>query len=311
MEMSSRASTAAQVRFAGWVGVAGNLALAALKLAAGIVGHSHAVVADAVHSLSDLVTDFAVIAGVHFWSKPADDDHPHGHQRIETLVTVAIGVLLALVAFGIGWDAITAAHGHNEPSPSAIALAAALVSIVSKEFLYRWTAIIGQRARSPALVANAWHHRSDALSSVPAAAAVTVSMIDPRLAFVDRIGAVAVCLFILFAAWRITAPALAQLIDTAAPAEERAKLERLARSVEGVRDAHALRTRYVGSNLAVDLHVVVDPMLSVEEGHAIGEAVKRTLIEHGSSVEDVLVKVEPDVDQPSGEWKSPPAPRTN
>jgi cation diffusion facilitator family transporter len=225
------------------------------------------------------------------------------------LVTVAIGVLLALVAVGIGWDAITAAHSHDEPTPGFIALAAALLSIVSKEALYRWTAVIGLRVRSPALVANAWHHRSDALSSVPAAAAVAVSLIDPRLAFVDRVGAVAVCLFILFAAWRITAPALAQLIDTAAPAEEREQLERLALSVEGVRNAHALRTRYVGANLAVDLHVVVDAALSVEEGYAIGEAVKRTLIEHGSSVEDVLVKVEPDVDQPSGEWK-PPTPPT-
>lgn len=307
MEQSVAASSAAQVRFAGWVGVMGNLALAAFKLTAGVIGHSHAVVADAVHSLSDLVTDFAVIAGVHFWSKPADENHPHGHQRIETLVTVAIGVVLALVALGIGWDAVSSAHGHDEPTPTVIALVAALVSIVSKEALYRWTAVVGLRARSPALVANAWHHRSDAFSSVPAGAAVAVSLIDPRLAIVDRIGAVAVCLFILWAAWRISAPALAQLIDTAAPAEEREQLERLALSVPGVRDAHALRTRYVGSNLAVDLHVVVDPALSVEEGHAIGEAVKRTLIASGSSVEDVLVKVEPDVDQPSGEWR-PPAP---
>lgn len=301
------ASSAAQVRLAGWVGVVGNLGLAGFKLMAGIVGHSHAVVADAVHSVSDLVTDFAVIAGVHFWSKPADDDHPHGHQRIETLVTVAIGVVLALVAVGIGWNAVFESHSESEPTPTLVALVAAVVSIVTKEGLYRWTAVVGERAASPALVANAWHHRSDALSSVPAAAAVAVSLIDPRLAVVDRIGAVAVCLFILWAAWRIAQPALAQLIDTAAPAEERDRLERLALSVRGVRDAHAIRTRYVGSTLAVDLHVVVDPALSVEEGHAIGEAVKRRLLERGSKVGDVLVKVEPDVDQPSGEWL-PPAP---
>lgn len=308
MEQSGRASAAAQVRYAGWVGVVGNLLLATVKLMAGIVGHSHAVVADAVHSVSDLVTDFAVIAGVHFWSKPADDEHPHGHQRIETLVTVAIGLLLALIAVGIGWDAIVAGHRGSTVQPTVVALAAALLSIATKEWLYRWTAVVGRRARSTALVANAWHHRSDALSSIPAAAAVGVSLLDPRFAFVDRIGAVAVCLFILYAAWRITAPALAQLIDTAAPAEERAALERLARSVEGVRDAHALRTRYVGSSLAVDLHVVVDPALSVEEGHAIGEAVKRALIADGGGVEDVLVKVEPDIDQPSGEWISPTPP---
>jgi cation diffusion facilitator family transporter len=263
MGQSVAGSSAAQVRLAGWVGVAGNLALATFKLVAGIAGHSHAVVADAVHSLSDLVTDFAVIVGVQAWSKPADENHPHGHQRIETLVTVAIGVVLALVALGIGWNAIATARTGLEPAPSLIALVAALVSIVVKEALYRWTAMVGRRVRSPALVANAWHHRSDALSSVPAGAAVAVSMVDPRLAVVDRIGAVAVCLFILWAAWRISAPALAQLIDTAAPAEERELLERLALSVEGVRDAHAIRTRYVGSALAVDLHVVVDAALSV------------------------------------------------
>lgn len=278
-----------------------NLALAALKMTAGIVGHSHAVVADAVHSLSDLVTDFAVIAGVHFWSKPADDDHPHGHQRIETLVTVVIGLFLALVAFGLAWDAVSAGHDGDQPTPGAVALAAALISVAVKEALYRWTARVGERAHSPALVANAWHHRSDALSSLPAALAVTVSLVNPKLAVVDRIGAVAVCLFILYAAWKIVAPALAQLVDTAAPPDERQRLESLALAVDGVRDAHAIRTRYVGPNLAVDLHVVVDPGLSVEEGHAIGEAVRRTLIERDEQVHDVLVKVEPDDGLGSGD----------
>ena len=304
MEQGGAKSTAAQVRHVGWVGLIVNLLLSALKMAAGIVGHSHAVVADAVHSLSDVVTDFAVIAGVHFWTKPADEDHPHGHQRIETLVTVVIGLFLSVVAVGLAWDAINGGRYPDGVAPTPIALGAALVSIVFKEALYWWTAAEGRRLDSPALVANAWHHRSDALSSVPAAIAVAVAVIDPRLAFVDRIGAVAVCVIILYAGWKIIAPALAQLVDTAAPADERHRLEEVAMSVDGVRGAHGLRTRYVGSKLAVDLHVAVDPDLSVEQGHRIAEAVKRALIEDGPKVHDVLVKVEPDDGRRTGEFEA-------
>jgi len=293
VEQVAEGKSTEAVRHAGWVGLVSNLALAAIKMTAGIFGHSHAVVADAVHSLSDMVTDLAVIAGPHFWSKPADDRHQHGHHRIETLITVAIGLFLGGVGLTLAWEAIHRRHTPWDGTPSLVALGAALLSIVVKEALYRWTAAVGRRADSPALIANAWHHRSDALSSVPAALAVAAAVVDPKWAFVDRIGAVVVCGFILFAAWRITVPALAQLVDTGAPQEERRRLEQLALSVDGVRTAHALRTRYVGPKLAVDLHIQVDAGLSVEEGHAIGESVRQTLIESGPKVIDVLVKVEP------------------
>jgi cation diffusion facilitator family transporter len=302
MAQVGREQAAAEVRRAGWVGLIGNLGLATLKMTAGILGHSAAVVADAVHSLSDLVTDFAVIAGVHFWSKPADRRHPHGHQRIETLVSVVIGVILALVAVGMAVEAVSGGHSRVWPAPTGIAFVAALLSMFVKEGLYHWTVRVGRRVDSPALVANAWHHRSDALSSVPAAIAVGVAVLNPELGFVDRIGAVVVCMFILFAAWQIVAPALSQLIDTAAPEEDRLRLEELAKGVDGVRDAHAIRTRYVGPKLAVDLHVVVDPELSVEQGHGIAEAVRHTLLEEGPKVEDVLVKVEPDDGQRTDEF---------
>jgi cation diffusion facilitator family transporter len=303
MTQVGREAAAAEVRHAGWVGLIGNLMLAIVKITAGFVGHSHAVVADGVHSLSDLVTDFAVIAGVHFWSKPADKRHPHGHQRIETLVSVVIGVVLAAVALGMAVEALSGGHSRVWPAPTSLAFAAAVLSMFVKEGLYQWTAKVGRRVDSPALVANAWHHRSDALSSVPAAIAVGVALWDPRLGFVDRIGAVVVCLFILVAAFRIIAPALSQLIDTAAPEEDQLRLEELARGVDGVKDAHAIRTRYVGPKLAVDLHVVVDPDLSVEQGHGIAEEVRRTLINKGPKVEDVLVKVEPDDGQRTGEFE--------
>ncbi len=149
---------------------------------------------------------------------------------------------------------------------------------------------------SPALVANAWHHRTDALSSVPVAIAVFIAMVDHRLAVVDQIGAVVVAVFVLHAAFRIIRPALDELVDAGAPSAHRRELERLALDVEGVRAAHALRTRYIGSELAVDVHVEVDADLSVAEGFAIAREVKRDLIKRGPNVADVVVQIEPHED---------------
>lgn len=290
--MTSRIS---RIRRAGWVGLVVNLALTAVKLAAGLVGHSQAVIADAIHSLSDIVTDIALILGVRYWSAPADDRHPHGHRRFETLITVFIGLMVAAAAVGIAWDAVRSLGGPSHP-PSIIALAAALLSIGVKEALYRWTVKIGERTGSPALVANAWHHRTDALSSVPVAIAVSIAMIDHRLAVIDQIGAVVVAVFVLHAAFQIIRPALDELVDAGAPSAHRRELERLALDVEGVRAAHALRTRYIGSELAVDVHVEVDADLSVAEGFAIAREVRRDLMKRGPNVADVVVQIEPHVD---------------
>jgi len=286
------ATTADRIRLAGWVGLIVNLVLAVAKLIAGMVGHSHAVVADSIHSFTDIVTDLALILGVRYWTAPADDDHPHGHRRFETLITVFIGLMVAAAAVTIGVDAIGSLGAPSAP-PSTIALAAALSSIVVKEALYRWTAKAGRTTGSPALMANAWHHRTDGLSSIPVAIAVAVAMIDHRLAVVDRIGAIIVALFILHAAFRIIRPAIDELVDAGAPSAHRAQLERLALDVDGVLAAHALRTRYIGSELAVDLHIEVDPRLSVADGFAIARRVKDSLLRHGPGVADVIVQLEP------------------
>lgn len=288
----TESTTAARIRLAGWVGLVVNLLLAAAKLAAGVVGHSQAVVADAVHSFTDIVTDLALILGVRYWTAPADEDHPHGHRRFETMITAFIGLMVAAAAVTIGLDAIRSFGSPTTP-PSAIALVAALLSIVVKEALYRWTANAGRTTGSPALMANAWHHRTDGLSSIPVAVAVTVAMIDHRLAVVDRIGALAVAVFILHAAFRIVRPAVDELVDAGAPSAQREQLERLALDVEGVLAAHALRTRYIGSELAVDLHIEVDPDISVADGFAIVRRVKESLLRHGPGVADVIVQLEP------------------
>lgn len=286
-------SASSRVSRVGWVGLLCNLVLAAAKAAAGILGHSQALLADALHSLSDSVTDIAVILGVRYWTAPADEDHPHGHGRIETLITVVIGLAIGVVAIGMGTEAIRGLRDGPGVAPTGIALVVALISIVVKEILYRWTARVGREVRSPALVANAWHHRSDAISSIPAAIAVAVTLIDPEWAVVDRVGAVVVCLLILQASWRILRPAVDQLIDAGAPAADRRRIEKLALRVDGVEAAHAVRTRYVGADLAVDLHVEVDGRLSVAEGHSIAVAVRRKLLEEGPNVNDALVQIEP------------------
>ena len=286
-------SATSRVSRVGWVGLLCNLVLAAAKAAAGILGHSQALLADALHSLTDSVTDIAVILGVRYWTAPADEDHPHGHGRIETLITVVIGLAIGAVAIGMGAQAIRGLRHGPEIAPTGIAFVVALISIVVKEILYRWTARVGREVRSPALVANAWHHRSDAISSIPAAVAVAVTLIDPEWAVVDRVGAVVVCLLILQASWRILRPSVDQLIDAGAPAADRRRIEELALQVDGVEAAHAVRTRFVGADLAVDLHVEVDGGLSVAEGHVIAVAVRRKLLEEGPNVNDAVVQIEP------------------
>lgn len=293
------------VRRVTWIGAAVNVALSAAKLVAGVAGSSQAVVADAVHSLSDLATDVAVLVGVRYWSAPADPTHPHGHQRIETLVTALIGAALAAVAVGIGYNALASLPERHAQPPGLVALAAALASIVTKEVLYRWTARVGRRVKSPAVIANAWHHRSDALSSIPASAAVLMAIVRPGWAFVDHVGAIIVSLFILQAAWKITRPALEQLVDRGAPEPDRQAIEALVLATAGVRAVHAIRTRYVGGGLAVDLHILVDPDLTVRAGHAISHDVKARLLAHGPDVVDAIVHLEPY--EPPAPGPPPPA----
>lgn len=283
------------IRRVTWVGLIANLALSGVKFLGGFFGNSHAVVADAVHSLSDCATDLAILIGVHFWSAPPDANHPHGHRRFETLITTGIGVALAAVALGVGWDAI---QGLGEPrggSPSTPALVAAALSIVVKEALYRWTVIVGRRVHSSALIANAWHHRSDAISSIPAVLAVAVALVRPDWAFVDFAGALVVSIFILQAAWKILKPALDQLVDVGAPPEVLDRVQAIVLATPGVLHVHSVRTRYLGGGVAADLCVHVAPEITVYEGHEISERVRDRLLAEGPEIVDVVVHIEPDL----------------
>jgi len=289
-DSDSRANEARRIT---WAGLCINLFLAALKLTCGLIGVSQALMADAVHSLSDSSTDVAILVGVRYWYAPADDRHPHGHRRIETVITVVLALALMGVAVGLAFKSLVTMRSQHSAAPGWSALAAALASIGVKEILYRWTIGVGRRIKSQAVIANAWHHRSDALSSVPVALAVIGAKINPNWGFLDHVGAVVVAVFILGAAWRIGWPALQQLVDAGAPAEDLERIRSIALGVEPVCHVHAVRTRYVGSGLAVDLHVKVDGNITVREGHDIAEAVKQELLAEGPDLIDVVVHLEP------------------
>lgn len=280
-------------------GLALNLALALLKFVFGVVGASQALVADAVHSLSDSATDVAVLIGAPYWSAPADADHPYGHQRIETMITAVIGVLLGAVGVGLIYRTLATMQAPHDIPPGWTAFAVACISIVAKEALYRWTFRVGKRIKSSAVMANAWHHRSDGMSSVPVALAVLGTRLRPDWSFLDHLGALVVSVLILQVAWKIVWPALNQLADAGASEQERVKLRGLVVNIEGVRAVHAFRTRRLGFGLQVDLHVLVDPLLSVRAGHDIARDVKQKLREEGPDILDVLVHVEP-YEEPSG-----------
>ena len=251
-------------------GLTVNLCLSAFKITAGSMGNSRAVVADGIHSLTDIITDLVVLVGVRFWSVPPNKSHPYGYKRLESLISLCIGSLMAFVGAAIAYDAIT----HlREPSQehvgSLLALSAALVSIVSKEALYRWTIHKARLLKSTALKAAAWHHRSDALSSIPAALAVSLALWFPVLAFVDLIGALVIAAFIIFSAWRICKPAINVLLDKGANPELHARIIVFAEQMPGVETVPVLRSRYLGEELCLEVHICVDSNISILEAHLI------------------------------------------
>ncbi len=282
-----------ELRRVTWIGLTGNVLLSAFKIVAGLLGHSQAVFADGIHSLSDTSTDVALLIGVRYWVAPPDSHHPHGHSRIETVVTAIVGITLVLVALGIGYNSLVTMKEQHTQAPGPIALIAALTSILIKELLYRWNILVGKRLKSPALIANAWHHRSDGLSSVPVAIAVGAATWFPGWYFLDHIGACLVSAFILAAAWKILRPAFVQLTDGGASPAEIRLIENICRSTDGVLHTHKCRTRRLGNGLQVDIHIQVKPSITVREGHAISSVVKQELLGRGPDVVDVITHLEP------------------
>jgi len=303
--MDAEKSAVRSIRRITWIGIAGNVSIAILKFALGIIGSSQALVADAVHSLSDLVTDFAILIGVRFWSPPPDESHPYGHGRIEAMVTVGIGLAIAVVALGIAYRGLETILSGDYQQPALIAVAGAVASIFVKEILYQWTVHVGRRARSSALLANAWHHRSDALSSIPVALAVAAAAWRPDWAIVDALGAIVVGGFVLYVAWKILAPALMELSDGSAPLHMCREIEGLALEVPGIQGVHRVRTRHLGPLIHVDLHAVVNGDVTLTVAHDAAEAVRRNVKERIPEVADVLVHLDPSPPHPTSELSDP------
>jgi cation diffusion facilitator family transporter len=263
------------------------------KFVVGIIGNSRALIADAFHSASDFSTDIAILRGSRFWNQPPDSDHPYGHRRIETLMSIVIGLVLASVGVFLVYDAVEALRAGKKSSPTLIAAAIAFVSIVVKEWLYRYTLNVGKRIKSSATIANAWHHRSDAISSIPVVIAITVSYAFPQLYFLDSIGAILVSIFILQAAFKIAWPGISEVIDRGASKEVEEKLRRMATNVPEVQSVHELRTRYSGGSLYVDLHIVLSPKITLQKAHDISNRVRDTFLASDLDILEVLIHLDP------------------
>ena len=273
-----RAASVAAVRRVTYAGAAVNLLIAGVKFAGGLAFASQALLADAIHSLSDLITDAALVLGVKFWVSPADEDHPYGHGKIEAVVTGFIALMVAGVALEIGWKGLCALLQGGGSVPDAMAFFVALLSVVAKEALYRWTHAVD---------------RSDAISSIPVAIAVAAAHFFPSLKWLDAAGAILVGVFILRVAFQIAKPAFLALTDANCGAAA-SEVERIACAVPGVRRVHKVRIRRYGGSMQSDLHVQVARDLTLSQGHAIGHEVKAAVLAADIGMADAVIHVEPE-----------------
>lgn len=277
-----------------WLGIAVNLALSALKLLAGVLGRSQALVADAMHSLSDLVTDVIVLVGLRLGRRSPDDGHNFGHGRMETMATFLVGITLVAAALWIGLSAVLAIQAGTTRHPGWLAPLAAAISILAKEIIYQYTVRVGRSIDSSLLLANAWHHRSDALSSVAALLGAGAAVIYPQWSILDAIAALVVSLLIIKVGLEVIIGALRELSDAAPPNHEREHIQQCALGVEGVLGVHDLRVRSVGGLYQAELHVVVAGDISVREGHRIAKEVEACLTRDIKGMNRLIVHVDPE-----------------
>lgn len=277
------------------VGAMVDLVVGLMKIIAGWLVGSAALVADGIHSFSDLVTDGFVLAATHFGRQAPDSNHPYGHGRIETLATLWLGSVLIFVAGGIAWASLTRLLvGEPISAPGIWAIGVAVFALLAKEWIFRYTMRIAKRVNSRLLEANAWHSRSDALSTV----VVLIGLIAAQFGagWVDAVAAIVVGIMVGQVGGRLLWESSQELIDTALPAEERNAMQSVAAAVPGVHGVHDLRTRSLGSQAILDLHIVVAPRLTVSEAHEIGNAVSRRLRDNFSNLADVTFHIDPEDD---------------
>lgn len=271
-----------------------NVFISILKFVLGFLGNSQAVVADAAHSFSDTSTDLVILLGVKYWTAPPDDNHPYGHQKIESFVTIIIGLILLSAACGIGYNAISTINESHTEQLKLFTIIGPIISIIFKELLFRKTYQVGVRTNSSSVKANAWHHRTDALSSIPVLIAVVASLVNPKLIILDHIGAIIVAAFIIKLAVEIIYKNINELVDTGISSEEIQNISEIITNNTDVKGFHKIRTRKLGNSIYLDLHLEVDGDLSVSKGHEVSEEVKSTLLKSNPRIIDVMVHLEPE-----------------
>ena len=275
-----------------------NIALFAFKLVAGVVGRSGAMIADAVHSASDFVTDVVVLAFVRISTKPRDKDHNWGHGKYETLASLLIGVALCAVGIEILIDSAekikAVIDGEILPRPGVIAIVAAAFSIVAKEALYQWTARVGKRVESPSVVANAWHHRSDALSSIGALLGIGAAyFLGEKWRIADPVAAIVVAALIIKVAVDLCRAALAELLEKSLPSEVEEEILAIISSTPNVQKPHNLRTRRIGADIAIEVHIRVEGTMTVTDSHEISREIERSLRARFGEKTAVAIHIEP------------------
>lgn len=280
------------------VGGAVNVVLLLFKFVAGIVGHSAAMIADAVHSLSDFVTDIIVLVFVRISGKPTDKSHEYGHGKYETLATTLIGLALLIVAVGIVYSALTKiiawAEGGTLEAPGMLALWAALLSIILKEAVFHYSMVQARKLKSQAVEANAWHHRSDALSSIGTAIGIGGAIfLGERWTVLDPMAGIIVGLFIIKVAIDLLRNGIGDLMEHSLPDEVESEILQLAGSIPGVTEPHDLHTRRIGNHYAIELHILMDDDISLREAHNKSEEVENILREHYGKETHISVHVEP------------------
>ncbi len=273
-----------------------NILLAAIKITFGVIGKSEALIVDGIHSLADLMTDVFVLIAIKLGSREADHDHPYGHRRYETIATVILGGALFVVAAGIAWDVMERIlHPEKLLVPQKDTLIIAAISILANEWLFQYTKRIAKKSRSKLLLANAWHHRSDAISSIVVLFGIIAVLYG--YPFADAVAAIIVALMVAKIGLSLIMESIKELVDTSLSDAQINDIRRVIKLTEGVKSIHLLRTRQMGEDSFVDAHIVVDPKITVSEGHMIADTVRDNLKAQFDDIVDVLVHIDPEDDE--------------
>jgi cation diffusion facilitator family transporter len=276
------------------IGAVANLLLSIFKFAGGILGNSVALVADAIHSLSDLVTDVIVLFTHRIGQMPQDEDHPYGHGRAETIGAAVIGLIIIATGIGVIHETWQSINEGSEKIPGLLAATAAVISIIINEGLFHYTRRVGEATQSPSLIANAWHHRSDAISSI--AALIGIIGAGQGFPFMDPLAGAIVGGMIVKVGIDITRQGVRDLMDTALSEEHTQKIHAILKEIPEVLHFHDLRSRVIGGEFLIDVHILVDPEMTVTEGHRVAEIARRNLIKAFDNIQDVLVHVDGESD---------------